>query len=688
MATLTHAGPAPLTPICASPEQINGEEVATPSDVYGLGTLLYRLLAGHFPHQKSTRQQHLLAHAICFDEAMPPSKRVMIQNDWDQSSPRALAKVRNTNPKKLAKILKGDLDAVLAKALAKDPGKRYRSADLLADDLCNYLKGYPVLARQGGAPYRTVKTITRHKASFAVGLCGLLLIASYLFTLHLQSQRMALEKEKSQRVSTFLIDMLRSADPQYYGADVKLMSLIDDFSDQTSERLDDLPDVHVRVNRVLGETYLRLGQMDRAEPLLHEAMEIAARELPTGHVERYKLHAAIAERHHKSAHYEEALSEIDWAIAKAAEERSGEDLPPEEDPSWRYRFLRAEILVDMGQFEKADHDLTKLEAEIASLVPPAHRLRIQAGKVRADYLYERKSMNAAADKYLDVIEDMRAVLGHDHPETLITEVDYLEVFHMGWNTPEYERICKELITRSRTVFGEEHSMTSRAKAALGMHFMASGDAKQAGVVWQNALDGLKASVGETHLATLKVMGRLATAKLALGEIEASIDLRNRAQLRLDKNFGAGHPEAILNREHLLKMILDTGNTDEAEQLLRSNLIHIVETHGEDHYLFQRNKLVLAKVKMKRDEPTEAERLVREVIAQTANQNDIRYIHLRAGRDLVRILRLQGRLAEARDNVRENYQGWIAYLGPDNEETQTTRELYLELSRLSHDEPRL
>ena len=678
-ATLTHAGPAPLTPICASPEQINGENVSTTTDVFGLGTLLYRLLTGHFPHHLPPRQRYLLAHAICFEEVTPASQRVTVHNDWDDLTPQDVAFARRLKPAKLSRRLKGDLDAILAKALAKQPTQRYRSADLLSDDLGNYLGGYPVMAKKGGPVYKGKKLFRRHMASFAVGILGLFVVATYLLTMHVQSRRMAFEQQKSNSMANFLIDMLGSADPRHYGKDVKLMNLIDEFSLQIDDRFENLPEVHVQVNRVLAETYLRLDQMERAEVLLREAQQLASDRIPPNHPEHHHLQAALADLHHREARYKQALLGIDAAIDQVKMSNRNA-LPAEEDSSWRYRFLRAEILVDLGDFGAAQEAIDRLESEIAALDPPAHRLRTRLGKIKAEFLFERKDLDGATDAYLQVFHEMRRVFGKDHPETLITGIDYLETFHRNWNTDDYREQCEEIIADTSAVFGENHPLTARARAALGMHYMAKQDLDNAGKIWRQSMNDLINTAGESHLATLKIMSRLASVKRTKGDLAGAYDLWFRAQQGLDQHFGPGHPEAILNRERLLKASDFLGDDEGALALLERNLDYIRQTHGPDHYLMTRHQMWLATFLIKQGQPDQAEEVIDDVFRQIEGKEHLRYLFLRAQRYKIHVYKARGQLEEARELARTNYAGWVDFLGAENDETIITKELYIELSR--------
>jgi serine/threonine protein kinase len=135
VADSTVTGMRMLTPDYASPEQVAGGSITTATDIYSLGAVLYKLLAGVSPHQCESDAPAGMALAIASGEITPPSR--------------------------LAPELKGDLETILMKALRTEPAERYPSADALADDLRAYLEYRPIQARSGDVWYRT-RTLLRH----------------------------------------------------------------------------------------------------------------------------------------------------------------------------------------------------------------------------------------------------------------------------------------------------------------------------------------------------------------------------------------------------------------------------------------------------------------------------------------------------------------------------------------------
>lgn len=152
-----------LTPGYASPEQIRGETVTTASDVFSLGVVLYELLTERPPFPRDTGSLVELARLVC--EVEPPA-------------PSAAAPGRREE-------LRGDLDHIVMRALAKEPSRRYTSVEALAEDVRRHLDGLPVLARPDTLRYRTWKLVRRNRALFAgLAATAIALIAGIVGVAH------------------------------------------------------------------------------------------------------------------------------------------------------------------------------------------------------------------------------------------------------------------------------------------------------------------------------------------------------------------------------------------------------------------------------------------------------------------------------------------------------------------------
>jgi eukaryotic-like serine/threonine-protein kinase len=141
---LTHEAGSAMTPKYAAPEQVTGDAITTATDVYALGVLLYELLTGHHPAGTAPKSPSEFVKAVTEIEPIRLSAAVHNAAAPDAAS---LASKRATTPDRLRRLLRGDLETILGKALKKVPSERYPSVAEFADDLRRYIDHLPIDAR-------------------------------------------------------------------------------------------------------------------------------------------------------------------------------------------------------------------------------------------------------------------------------------------------------------------------------------------------------------------------------------------------------------------------------------------------------------------------------------------------------------------------------------------------------------
>ena len=205
-----------FTPEYAAPEQVRGDAVTTGVDIYALGLLLFELLTGRRPYAQTGSTPAAYEQAILTQEPRPPSLAVLTQ-DQETSS---YAARRELDPRGLAHRLRGDLDAIVLRALRKDPAERYATVDDLAADVQRHLRREPVQARLGNWRYVAVRFVRRHVLAVALALVAVAALAVGLGAALWQAedarqQRDAAEDaaRTSRAVADFLTKIFANADP-------------------------------------------------------------------------------------------------------------------------------------------------------------------------------------------------------------------------------------------------------------------------------------------------------------------------------------------------------------------------------------------------------------------------------------------------------------------------------------------
>ena len=194
------------TPAYASPEQLMNEPVTTASDIYGLGAILFELLAGRAPFGNVSAVVRIEGAA-----------RELEPQDVSTAASAQAATNRGLSGARLRQTLRGDLAAIAGVCLRARPRDRYASADALSDDIKRHLNCEPVRARRQTFGYRTGKFLRRRRAPLAVAVLVALTIAASIAFAWSQQHRALREAQRAVRMQSFLFSLFKMANPKYTG---------------------------------------------------------------------------------------------------------------------------------------------------------------------------------------------------------------------------------------------------------------------------------------------------------------------------------------------------------------------------------------------------------------------------------------------------------------------------------------
>ena len=246
---LTRTSERPMTLHYASPEQIRGGEITVASDVWSLGVILHEILVGARPYIGGSRVE--TEAAILAAVPSRPSTKL----DGGR-----------------ARELRGDLDAIVMKALRAAPSERYASAEALGADIRHHLARSPVAARGDATGYLLRAMVRRHRAGFAVaGLAITLLLAGIAGTVS-QARRALEQTAKAERAANLAVGVLESFDPdRMTSRPLSQPEILERSGERLSELASD-PDAQARFLVVYAQTWLDLGDQRRALPLANRAV--------------------------------------------------------------------------------------------------------------------------------------------------------------------------------------------------------------------------------------------------------------------------------------------------------------------------------------------------------------------------------------------------------------------------------
>jgi eukaryotic-like serine/threonine-protein kinase len=251
----------------AAPEQMLGEPIGTAADVFSLGVMLFELLTGELPFGDRNSGRLAMEHAVLHDE---PRRLAAVL-----AKPSGSTTTEPGRPQD-AERARGDLAAIVAKALLKDPAQRYGSVRALTDDLQAWLGHRPVSARREDWRRRTQLWLRRN-AVLAGGLAAVGVTLSVgLAAATWQGHKAQAAARQSERIAAYLTDLLGSASPERHGGQVpNVLQLLEASRASLPESFRDDPDTRMRLLQVLGDTYYRLNRLDIAIPLFDELAQMA-----------------------------------------------------------------------------------------------------------------------------------------------------------------------------------------------------------------------------------------------------------------------------------------------------------------------------------------------------------------------------------------------------------------------------
>jgi serine/threonine protein kinase/Tfp pilus assembly protein PilF len=510
-AALTRDGRTPLTPEFAAPEQIAGGSVTTATDVYALGVLCYVLLSGRHPAGAALESPAALIQAIA------------------DAEPQRLSDV--VPPGRLRRLLRGDLDTIVAKALKKDPAERYSSVTAFADDLRRVLRHEPIGARPDTVIYRTSRFVRRNARMVAATAAAVLVLLAFVsyHTVRLATERDRAQREaaKATKVSELMIGLLSSADPysnRTTPGEPTARALLDAGADQVQREFAGQPDLQAGILTEIGRTYRRLGAYDKAQQLLEQALDSGRRAYGPQHVQ-------VAQTLH--------------------------DL--------------GTLLADKGDYAGAGKTLEQALAMRRALLGSEHA-DVAVTLAELGRVYQDEGFNGRAEPLQrEAYAIRRKALGEDDRETAVSLSDLASVLRLNGDLAGAEALMLQCLETNLKTRGESHPNTSTTLMDLGLIAGARGDYPGAESRFQKALSAQRATLGERHpvvATTLNNLARVLYEQRRYDDAEAAL------QEALDiaiPALGSGHQLVAIYTLGLGRVRLAQREPAAAEALIRKGL---------------------------------------------------------------------------------------------------------------------
>jgi tRNA A-37 threonylcarbamoyl transferase component Bud32/tetratricopeptide (TPR) repeat protein len=569
--TLTFA--AAMTPEYASPEQVRGETMTTASDVYSLGVILYELLTGQRPYRIKTRTAAEIARAVTDQEPARPSTAVA---RGDRSS-----KSQVPSPK----MLRGDLDNIVLKAMRKEPQRRYTSVEQFSDDIHRYLEDRPVSARTGTLTYRAVKFVGRNKVAVTAAALVVLAVLTGLIVAVWQAENARTQRDvaqhqrlKAERINSFLQRMLSFSNqsitsvwPVAERRDVTVNDMLDQITPKVEAELSDEPDVRAQVQRTLGNAYASEGRYDLAEKNLRGALNAQIQLYGEDSLEAADTMSELGVLCYRQLRYDKSSGLLEKAVAAYRKQRRA---------------------------KAPGYNAAKFALALKYLgVIKAYQVDPYAGRpLLAEALQISLSANLKGDE--------RGVLAFNKTDAGANMVYTGEV-------EKGEALLREALAEYRQISGRPRWEQGSTLTHLGAAAMIKRQFDEAQKFLQEGEQIFRETLGDKSTYLIANLSRQATALLEKNDLKAA-EGKAREGLAMAHDFSPerslcwGMPTVVLG-----KILIKSGRTREGEDYLRQALAILDEQTTKNYFDIGNLKIDLSQFLLAENRLAEAEQIAVE-----------------------------------------------------------------------------
>jgi serine/threonine protein kinase/tetratricopeptide (TPR) repeat protein len=491
----------PMTPQYAAPEQQAGGPITTATDVYQLGLVFLEILAG-----------------VELSGGTAETRQVI------ESQPASLLAQRvGAGLPYSGRLLRGDLDWILLKALALRPGDRYGSASELQDDLERYLAHQPVRARRPSLPYLARKFIRRRPVlSASLGLVTLattaFVILMVIFMQRIEAERTAAlaAAERAEEVSQLLVSFIAAPDPYSgSGADARVSEVLQASEEEIFSTLSDRPQLQVELLSLLADVYQNLALHQRS-------VAVRQREIDLRSALQDSNNPEVLQSRRKMAESQQVLGEVDPALQEflALREELALNQPADQPERARVDIAISAIHSYYGQaavalpyIEEAVNRLEPLPEEAVLLAEALHQQALVLG----------------------------ALTRHDEAFALLQRAYRLRLEHQG----------------------AEHVSTLMERTQLAANFTNRGQYLDSIAIYQEVIPDLERRLGPLHPQVLTVLNNAAVSHDLAGKLQQSAELHRDVLQRRREKFGDQHGDVADSLQNLGSVLTRLGHLDEA-----------------------------------------------------------------------------------------------------------------------------